>query len=271
MSGAPGPFRIAAVAALAAALVIPAAGSAQAADLMEVTWPGGSTSNPNSTPLLDELWAMLPNDSTSTRFVVTNLSSTDAFLRVTLVDVQSTDAAFASALTIVSSTATSVGATVAIGTAQPCHVLLEGDIVEAGDSLAVLVDIALGDLQGTAGQAATVGFAFRVALSDALPGDLPPSDCGIGGAVVPGTGPAPAGRDARESRPTPFVVDTETLPTGPNAPVAVPAGGLAFASNTSRFFEEYTVLFLVVPWLTGIVVYMLLAGRRRRIHLGHRQ
>src|SRR5690606_28813335 len=111
-------------------------------------------------------------------------------LRVSIGDVTGSGTAFSSALAVTAATPGRPGTAVPVDAAAPCHVLTQGQLLAPGDVVRVDTRVALGDLTGTAGQAATVGFDLLVGLSSAAVNTLPATTCLGGSGTVPG---APGG------------------------------------------------------------------------------
>lgn len=155
------------------------------AGVVEVSRDGVAYSPTWSGILFDDLGAMVPGDSRSELFSVRNSGTEPGFLRITLLDVASTDGDLGDALTLRADTTSVSGIPVAVSTADPCWVLVEGPILAPGDVEAVTAELELGDLDGLAGRDGSVSLAIRVSLSDASTGALPPSACGVAGAEIP--------------------------------------------------------------------------------------
>ncbi len=156
---------------------------------------------------------------------VRNAFAAPGELRVSLIDVVTTDPVFADALTV-GATLTGGGArpAVALSAANPCAVLLEGPILQPGETRRLHTELALGDLTGTAGQGATASMSIRVALVDPAYPAFAATDCGpdgtelpvIGQPEAPAPNPAPAVPDgARPAATVPPAGSTSTTTGSP--------------------------------------------------------
>jgi hypothetical protein len=218
---------------------------------------------------------LVPGDSESARFYLRNSGDEAGHLRITMREVASTDSDFAGALTVSASTSAIAGDPISIAAASPCWVLLEQAELAPGEVLPITTTVALGNLDGVAGQGATAHFALRVTLGDAALASLPPTDCGGQGTdvvVLP---------DARRTMiGTALVIhpvaDTAVaglpIPQAPTTATGVVEGLptlslLATAEvdpNTWHLGEELLVLVLCAALLLGSGWFLAVAWRRRR-------
>lgn len=244
--------------------------AAAASGIIEVSPDGITYGSLYPGTLFGSIGHLVPGDSEQETFYLRNAGTEAGFLRITLTDVVAADADFADALTVSASTVDRAGIAATISQAQPCWVLLEGQKVMPGESVPVTTELALADLDGTAGQGATAGLSFEVTLSSAA-AQLPPTSCGQPGTTVPVT-PAP-----RPSVPavTPGTPGTPGLADSPVATRPAPDGStdlpvlnipelLGIDPNTWRLFEEYFVLLLIGAFTIGAAWFAFAAWRRRK-------
>jgi hypothetical protein len=223
---------------------------------------------------------LVPGDAVSEDLWVRNTSTAPGLLRVSLIDVVTTDAALAAALTMTTSLAGGGSRpAVPLSAANPCAVLLEGPILEPGETRRLVTELILGDLTGQVGQGATAWTSLRVALVDpAYPG-FSATDCGPDGAELPVLGEpgrTPSGSSPSPSSPgtgsvnagaitnTATGVPDQTAPTPPRVELPVlPLPFQAFVDpNTGEL--NLLLLFIVIgSFLGGTVGFIVLAWRRR--------
>lgn len=213
---------------------------------------------------------LVPGDRDQATFYLRNSASEPGFLRITLRDVAASDSDLAGALSLAVSSFAHRGAPATLLEANPCWVLLEGQVVEPGEVVRVTTSLALGDLRGKAGQGATASAALNVALSGTA-AQLPPTDCGKSGTVLPVI-PQPAARPAGSASTalpgasTGTEADESLTPDSPDTdlPVLNLPQLLGIDPNTWRLFEEYLVLVLIGATMIGGAVFAVVAWRRRR-------
>src|SRR6185312_6133871 len=102
---------------------------------------------------------MVPGDSQTKTFYVRNSGNEAGVLRITMEDVSATNVDFANALTLGVTTTGHAGTSASITRANPCWELLDGQTIGAGQSVVVTATVALGDLDGQAGQGAMASMA----------------------------------------------------------------------------------------------------------------
>jgi hypothetical protein len=162
--------------------------------------------------LFQQIEISVPGDSQDAEFWIRNDGPVAAHLRVLVASVSVSDPVLADALTVSASTAAHPGPTVTLSSAQPCHVLTEGDLLQPGDTVHVTARLALGDLDGLDGQGGTASFALRVHLTDSsVP--LPPTECGTNATDIPaagGDGDIPLAYTGAEV-PLPFIIGAASL------------------------------------------------------------
>jgi len=260
---------------LAAFMVVgvTAAPASAAAGDVEVSADGVTFGSTYSGALFDDLALMVPGDSQSTVLYVRNSGTEPGFLRISLQDVVTSDADYADALTVTVSTGAAQGTATAVSAANPCWVLLQGEIISPGQVVAVSSTAALGNLGGLAGQGATASLALKVGLSSTGTGSLPPTSCGGSGTTVPVTPPVtptatPAPGVQGGAAGTGAAADTGTT-TSPQEPdVDLPVLNLpellGIDPNTWHLWEELFALLLLLSCILGGLVFALVARQRRR-------
>ncbi len=225
---------------------------------------------------------LVPGDAVSEDLWVRNTSTAPGVLRVSLIDVVTTDDALADALTMMTTMAAG-GArpAVPLSAANPCAVLLEGPILQPGETRRLVTELNLGDLTGQVGQGATAWTSIRVALVDPAYPAFSATDCGPDGTELPvlgeperqpngtSTNPAPNSRtNGPASAPgaaATGIAPTETASTPPRVDLPVlPFPFQAFVDpNTGEL--NLLLLFIVIgSFIAGIAGFILLAWRRRR-------
>ena len=242
-----------------------------AAGAIELSDDGVSFGSAYPGTLLDSLGPMIPGDSGQETFFLRNTGDAPGFLRVTLRDVTFTDTDFAQALTITTSTVARAGDPVVLGSVNPCWVLVEGQKVGVGETVAVTTTLALGNLDGLAGQGATANAVLRVSLDDTSAGALPSTDCGGAGTDIPVLPPASRNTPGHGSTIVPTIppaapLASEQAPNeaGGDLPVLNLPGGIVIDPNTWHLFEEFLVLVLFASAVLGAGWFMIVARRRRR-------
>ena len=244
-------------------IALAAAPPAWAADELELSSDGVHFTQKLAGGLFGDIANIVPTDTQAEEFYLRNSGGESGFLRITLRDVVASDAYYARALTLSVKAGTRAGGVVALSDAKPCVVLNEGLKVRPGQIVKVSTLLALADLAGHTGQAASATLAIRVTLSDTRPGTQAPTDCTAGGIAItpPPVVPTPVPTDTASPSPTPTPIPTTTPPGG----IVPPASGLlAAVVNTWHLFEEYYVLFPVLAFLAGAGLFWLVARRRRR-------
>ncbi|MEX1079015.1 MAG: hypothetical protein WED09_07910 [Homoserinimonas sp.] len=219
--------------------------------------------------MLDSIGPMIPGDTGRETFFLRNTGDAPAFLRVTLREVTSDDTDFLHALTISASTPTRAGTPVVLGAVDPCWVLVKGQTIGVGETVAVTAVLSLGNLDGMAGQGATARALLRVSLDDISAGIPPPTDCGGAGVDVPilspprsaaAPGAAAAVPQAGSESGAQQEADGEA---SADLPVLNLPGGIVIDPNTWHLHEEYLVLILLTSLALGSGWFMIVARRRR--------
>lgn len=220
--------------------------------------------------LFDGIGEMVPGDTQFEDFYVSNASPLSGILRVTLEDVTFSDSDLAQALSVTASTFFTSGSPASILEANPCWVLVEGQTVAPGERVRVGVTLALGDLNGRAGQLAHAGLNLKVELSDAAPGSLSPTSCGRTGVRIPvlhDSVRSPASNMAF----SPFT--PEGVGNVPDAAISSPEsdlpvlnlpGGFTIDPNTWNLNEHLLVLLLACAFVLGSGSFIVVAWLRRR-------
>lgn len=262
---------LATVGVTAALLLVHVPSAAAAPGGVEVSFDGVNFSSSASGALFTTISHLVPGDSDEATFYLRNSASEPGFLRITLRDVTTSNTDFADALTLSARTHGHTGAPTTLLVANPCWVLLEGQIVVPGEVVRVTTSLALGQLQGLAGQGATATAALGVALSSTAV-QLPPTDCGQSETVLPvvlqpptrpatstATGSTGAVGDANASI-------SPTKPSSPEAdlPVLNLPQLLGIDPNTWHLFEEYLILVPIGASIIGGSAFGIVAWRRRK-------
>lgn len=255
------------LAALTALLVVLPAAPASAAGV-EVSFDGFEYERSPSRALFDGLGHLVPGDSVSEQFYVRNGGGQPGFLRVTMREVSWSDRAFAEKLSVRASTPGFGGeGPIAITSADPCHVLVSGQLMQPGFTVGVTTTVSLADLDGQEGMGESARFSVRVTLSDTAP-SLAATDCGgegydipvlsgpggsratatSPGIIMPGAGQGPdagggGGSDERDHQ--------STIATGQVGP------------NTWRL-DDYLVYLALLAAAAGGAGYVFAAWMRRR-------
>lgn len=157
-----------------------AAAPASAASGIQVSRDGVNYSSVISGTLFNKITVSVPGDVQSTDLYVRNSSSVAGYLRISLSSVTVSDPVLATALIVTAGSPAFPGTPVAIGDAHPCYVLTEGNLVPPGGVVKVSSKLEFSDQPGSAGKQGSAGFSFRISLSDAAVGSLPPTECGSG-------------------------------------------------------------------------------------------
>jgi hypothetical protein len=148
---------------------------------------------------------LVPREKAVGTFVVQNDSDATGYLQIRMTAVDIPDRDVLDALTMTVSTPEQVGEPRRLSDAGPCLVLLEALPLAPREGVRVQSVLALGDLTGTRGQNAAIGFALQVLLSESAGDDnddcstvqsspVPPNDgiaaTGFAGIGVPIAGAA---------------------------------------------------------------------------------
>jgi len=236
-----------------------------------------SSSYPGS--IFDDITALSPGDSQSDTIYVRNAGTAAGYLRITIRDVSYSDQAFANALTVSTGATGGTGGAVAISAANPCAVTSEGIVLSPGQSIPVVATLALGNLNGTAGQGATASVSLRITLSDTSPGATPATSCDSVGTTVPVTptapgtsnsggangssGVLPGGLAAPLPSPSPTMAPIAEEANGNGLLPALPAT-FSLDPNTWRLYQEYLVLILIFAAMVGAGISWLVGRRSRK-------
>lgn len=248
----------------------PAAAVSDQAGEIQVSTDGVTFGAQYPGSLFDSIAHLVPGDADNEVFYLRNSGNAPGYLRLTLRDVTSTDSDFAHALTVAASTPGITGEPVVAGSVDPCWVLLDRQRLEPGERVGVTTTLALGNLDGQAGQGATAGMVIRVSLSDSSTGALSPTDCEGGGTDVSVLRPASGNRPGNAATSNPPVGQSVASPenasneAGGDLPVLNLPGGIVIDPNTWHLYEEYLVLILFASLALGSGWFMMVARRRRR-------
>jgi hypothetical protein len=256
--------------AMAASMILGGAQAASAAGIIDVSSDGVSYSSNYPGALFDPHVAMVPGDSQSKVFYVRNSGNEAGILRITMEDVSASDIDFANALTVSVSTAGFSGAPASISKANPCWELLDGKSIGPGQSVAVTTEVALGDLNGLAGQGATAGMVMRASLSAPAAAPLGSTACSSGpSSDVVALAPAAGAARQLTTLAQPGEAAASTTAQAPEAntqlpTLAVPGSGVTVDPNTWHLYQELLVLLMVLALILGSLSYLVMAWLRRR-------
>lgn len=244
-------------AAILAVVLSLAAADPAAADELELSPDGTGYAAALPAPLFDSLARLVPLDSRSATFWVRNASSVDSYLRISVSGSTWSDPAYAAALTLQGGVPSATGSPVSVSSTAACRVLLYGVRLDPGEEVEVTVALALGDLDGSTGQAADVGITLGVTLTEAPGG----ADNGCSGAtpvpVVAPRGPAGAAPAA-----TPTAQPTEQPTTPDDPPPFEPIAELL--ANTLGSFNSGLIGWAAGAVLAGALAYLLTGALRAR-------
>lgn len=260
-------------------LVVAGATPAHARGELDVS-VDGTFSSANNPPIFTTVTGMVPLESQSATFVVRNSGDEPGYLRVSVSNVSTSTPVLAEALSVQASVTGYAGAPVALSSASPCRVLTEGFVLRPGRSVTVYSVLAMGDLDGQAGQNGFAAFSFDIGLSDVAPGSIAPTSCTPNSSVVPGPPDGPStppdpnnpGTANPDGQPGPDPVATPTdrpsaTPTAePEVPVfqwpAFPTFDLD--TNTVRLFQDWGALVPGLAFVLGAGWFLFIARRRRK-------
>jgi len=256
--------------ALVGALTLAGAQSASAAGAIDVSSDGVHYSSSYPGALFDSHVAMVPGDSRSKTFYVRNSGNEAGILRITMEDVVVNDPDFADALTLSVSTTGHGGTAASVSKAKPCWELLEGQRIGAGESVVVTTTVALGNLDGLAGQGATASMTMKASLSATAAAPASSTTCSSGpSSDVVALAPTAGTPRSLTTLATPVEASTATQPQTPEAntqlpTLAVPGSGATVDPNTWRLYQELLVLLMVLALILGSLLYLVVAWLRRR-------
>ena len=249
-------FGAIAMAALAsAASALPAFATSPVGDVH--VSPDGVTYYSNySGPLFTNIGLMVPKSTQTQPLYIRNDGSQPGLLRIVMRDVVYSDATYAGALSLQLSTPGHTGPAVPITWAAPCWVLIQGQTVAPGQVVVINMAVALGDLNGQAGQNTSAQMSIGVQLSDSSIGSLPPTSCGGSTVVIPVTP-----RVGSTPKPTPS--PTSTPPESQLPVESTGAGASLIQPNTTRRYDEYAVFVPLGAFVVGSGAFFMMAARRR--------
>jgi len=219
--------------------------------------------------LFDSIAHLVPMDSDSESFYIRNDTTEAAFLRIVLRDVTYSDAAYGAALSLSASTSARTGTPTPLTSATPCVVLVEGQTVQPGQVVPISAVLALGNLDGSAGQNATAAMTMRIELHDTSTGSLPVTACT--------TTPTAPGTDVIVvPRPRPGTGQNGASPTSPDIETGVQApdgetigefpgeNQSSVDPNTWLLYEERWWFVMLLAFVVGSLCFMIVDWRRQR-------
>lgn len=245
--------RALATAALAGALALASAPAYAADGDVSVSLDGTTFATSVRTPLFDPSLRVVPGDVVTEDLWVRNTSTTDARVRLDVLDARADDPLFAAALTLGARTTDATGRELPtrVVDAGACTVVLRDVVLAAGATVRLAVTAMVGDLAHQDGTDATASFRLRAVAVDALaPTPSDPRDCSEGD-TAPTDGPTDDPTD--EPTGSPDRTDTPTA-----APTTTPDDGDLPTTGASPTVALGFAAALVVA---GLVV---LAVRRRQ-------
>jgi hypothetical protein len=266
-----------------ASLISADSARADSAPTMEFSADGTHWTAVYSTQLFAGV-VVVPGGSATRTFWVRNDAPEQGVLRVTLANVTTDDTRLADALSLRSSTPDRPGSAVAVSAAQPCYTLSQGQLVDARDAVRIDTEMALADLDGSAGQTGWVSFVLRITFSSTdqaapAPDTCPADAATVGGVPVPPTAAADSGDAAAPVASTVFhrgasgwvpgLAGTGSAsavaPTQPVAPVRPSEPFVRdLAANTYRFYQEYDVALWLAMLALGAILLVVVRRRRHR-------
>jgi hypothetical protein len=242
---------------LASALAIAPAASAAATTGVELSNDGVTFGSTLATPLFDAMPAIVPMQHVATSFVVRNGSDVPAYLSIVLSSRGWDEWNYASNLTVGAATPGGVSHAATLTTDDRCAVILEGKLLQPGESAVIETTLGLGDLTGAMGQQASAWMVLTVKLTQAISARTPRACTSGGSSVVV----VPQGPTAGPSS-TPSPASTATPGGAGEVPTQPPAALDAFA-NTGFGFDARIVLLAAFAVPAGALLFLLLGLRRR--------
>lgn len=252
---------------LAAALTMAPQASYAAGGDLTVSTDGVTFVESSSGPVFTGIDKLVPGDSDTSTLYVRNTGEDAGYLRIVIGDVSFTDLDYANALTVSASINGAAGPAIPFSLADPCWVLLEGTVLNPGQTVSIDAELALANLDGTRGQGAVATASLIASLSDATVGSIAPTECGRTNVSVPIT-PSPNrpqngaivnSGDPSSDGSAGLVADEST-----DLPVLNIPELLGIDPNTWRLFEELFVFVLFGAMLVGGFWFWLVHRRRGR-------
>lgn len=200
--------RALAAAALAGAFALAGAPAYAADDGVTVSLDGTTFTSSVTSPLFDPALRVVPGDVVTEDLWVRNSSTTDARVRLDVLDARADDPLFAAALTLGARTteATGLELPTRVVDAGACTVVLRDVVLAAGATVRLAVAATVGDLVRQDGMDATASFRLRAVAVDATaPTPSDPRACSEGGAEPtegPTDGPTGGPTDGPTEGPT---------------------------------------------------------------------
>ena len=198
---------------LGVVMVLGTAVPASAADVVQLSSDGSSWSTSLTSPLFATAPQLVPMQAASATFWVRNSAPDAAYLRLTVENLSWSGPTYAAALSVAASVPGTAGTPLALGSSSGCMVLLDGVLLAAGQAVKVTATLALGDLDGSAGQTGAAAMDIAVGLEQAV--SAPTAACNPAATpastvtVVP---PASSAGEVAAARPAAEYIDMMSLP-----------------------------------------------------------
>lgn len=225
--------------ALALALALaPAAVAAQQQPEILLSADGVHYSTSLDADFFDGLGPLIPGESQSVTLWVKNPTTSAAEMRLSVTDIVMPRSDFATNVTLSAAASTGYATPArALADLAGCEVILGPQQLAAGESVALTLTFALGDLAGQLAQNAGASLNLRVGMRDAAAGAFPASACDDGGVII---GPA-----------------------GPSDSASTPKPGGTLAQSG---FDSVAPLSVVGGLVCGGLLFIVLGRRRTRGH-----
>jgi hypothetical protein len=243
---------------LAVVLIMVFAEPASAADEVELSADGTTYASSLAAPLFAGPTLLIPLETREASFWVRNSASFDSVMRISIQGSTWSDAAYASELTVKAAVPGESGVPVRVDTTASCRVLLFDVALDPAEEVEVTISLALGDLDGSAGQLADVGLTLGVTLTQA-PGDGDGCSPTVQVPVVvtrPPGGPAPT--PTPSSTPTLVPVDEGIDDPPPFVAIA------ELIANTLAGFDSAFIGWAAAATIAGVLAYLLMAFVRAK-------
>ena len=254
-------MRAIAAVVLVAGLVLGQASAASAAGVVELSSDGSTWSSSLGSPLFTTTPTLVPMSSQSATFWVRNSAADSAYLRLTVENLAWSGSNYASALTVAASVPGKTGTPLDLASSSGCVVLLDGVLVGAGQAVKVTATLALGNLEGTAGQSGTAAMDIGVLLEQAT--STPPA-AGCNPPVPPPTTVVVI--PAAPVAPAPSVTTTPVAQPVDGVPPLIPGDSLfAVLANTLVSFDGSLVGWAAAGIPLGALFFLLARFIRRLV------
>jgi len=249
---------------LGVVMVLGAAMPASAAGVVQLSSDGSTWSTSLGSPLFAAAPELVPMQAASATFWVRNSAPDAAYLRLTVDNLSWSGAQYAAALSVAASVPGTAGTPLVLGSSSGCMVLLDGILLAAGQAVKVTTTLALGDLNGTAGQTGAAAMDIAVGLEQAV--TAPTAGCNPAATpdttvvVVPPTGAA-----ARPAAPLPATAGDPGVIEIPVPPLVPGAAVLSLLPNTLVRFDSSIIGWATAGVPLGAALFFLVGVIRRMV------